>query len=392
MYRRYHVLENLTPTSRYSKTGEDFWDFLHAARQIAAGHSPYNFALIHQGSGYVYSPLVALALLPFHAAATVQVWHAWTVCSIFALVLFGALVTMVEAPSLSAWRRPLLFGFTALTILPFGPTVLDLSLGQTDGFVLVLLAAAVLVSERGWAAATGVHIGLGAVIKTWPGGVALTLLRHNYVGRGRAVAGFVITLLLGPLLALALGGGSEFVDFLRITFDARLQQQVSYSVWGAPRLLFSSSGLAHPVIVSAPLRDIATLVLALWVLGLLVIILRRGKSPVISFWNVVACVVLLLPVSHLDYALYLLPILWIWAARTLAAPRLLTRTFIVAGLLLLWWLVLFRTYWDGLPTLSSWHPALPFFANLAAVTISVIGDQFVWAHSTRVTHTISSTT
>jgi hypothetical protein len=299
---------------------------------------------------------------------------------------------MVEAPSLSAWRRPLLFGFTALTILPFGPTVLDLSLGQTDGFVLVLLAAAVLVSERGWAAATGVHIGLGAVIKTWPGGVALTLLRHNYVGRGRAVAGFVITLLLGPLLALALGGGSEFVDFLRITFDARLQQQVSYSVWGAPRLLFSSSGLAHPVIVSAPLRDIATLVLALWVLGLLVIILRRGKSPVISFWNVVACVVLLLPVSHLDYALYLLPILWIWAARTLAAPRLLTRTFIVAGLLLLWWLVLFRTYWDGLPTLSSWHPALPFFANLAAVTISVIGDQFVWAHSTRVTHTISSTT
>lgn len=375
-YRRYELFKGVAPTSPLGEGG-DFWGFLHAARQIAADHSPYNFTQVQSGYGYVYSPLVALLLLPFCHLATVHVWHLWTAFSIVALALFAGIVTRTEAPSLGALQRPLLFGFAVLTTFQFLPTTGDLSNGQTDAFVLVLLAAAVLASVRGWAAGSGALIGLGAVIKTWPGGVALVLLRRGYVGRRRAFIGFLITIMLAPLLALAVGGASGFVDFLKITFDARSQHLVSDSVWGAPSLLFSSSGLAHPVLVSAPLRDFATLVLGAWVIGLLVFALRRSDSSVLYFWNVVACVVLILPVSHSDYSLYLLPILWIWVSRWLAKPHLRGPIFWVTCLVLLWWLVMFHSSWDGGPAASSLHSVVPFAANLVVVTVSVLGDHLV---------------
>jgi hypothetical protein len=83
----------------------------------------------------------------------------------------------------------------------------------------------------------------------------------------------VLTLLLGPVLGLAVGGASGFVDFLKVTFAARAQPILSYSVWSTPFLLFSHSGIVRPVFVSPVLRDIATLVLAAWVIGLLVLTL-----------------------------------------------------------------------------------------------------------------------
>lgn len=372
-YRRYLMFKGVVPTSP-SGQGGDFWGYLHAARQISAGHNPYNFAQIRQGYGYVYSPLVALVLVPFHFAATENVWHVWIVLSIAALVFAGGLVTMTETSQLRAWRRPVFFGITSITALEFVPTLSNLSNGQTDTFVLALLAAAVLLSKRGWKGTSGVFIGLGAVIKTWPAGAALILLRRGYVGRRRTFLGLVATLLLAPLLALVVGGASGLSDFIKVTIDARSQQLLSYSVWGAPKLLFSKSGLAHPWFVSRPLRDAATFVLVVWVIGLVVLVLRQEESSVLSFWNVFACVVLFLPVSHPDYTLYLLPILWIWIARWLYAPRLRGLTFAMCCLMALWWLVLFHSYWSGGTSASSVHFVVPFAANFAAVTGSVIAD------------------
>jgi uncharacterized membrane protein len=373
-YRRYIQFYGAVPSSPFGNGG-DFWGFLHAARQIALGHSPYDFTLVRRGYGYVYTPLVALLLVPFRNAGTEHVWHVWTALTIAALVLFGGLATVGEATRLRDWRRPVLFGFIVLSILEFAPAVDELSNGNTDALVLVLLAVSVLLSERSRATASGVLLGVSALIKTWPGGAALAVLRRGYVGRRRAFIGFVVTIAFGPILAFAVSGESGFIDWIKITFDAGSQNLVSESVWGVPKLLFSRSGLAHPLLSSVPIQDIATLLLAAWVIAVLILNLRWDDSPILCFWNVVACVVLLLPVSHFDYTLYLLPILWIWCARWLATFRFKSYLSVIAGLLILWWLALFHTYSDqGLSTTSSLHYVVPFVANLLAVTISVLGD------------------
>jgi hypothetical protein len=372
-YRRYHALEGVVPTSGLGGGG-DFWSFLHASRQIAAGHGPYHYA----EDGYLYTPLIAIALLPFSQLSTTPVWHAWTAVSITALVLFAGLVTLVDTPGVRAWRRPVLFGFAALTVLEFAQTRSELSNGQADAFVAVALAGSVVLAERGWAASSGALIGVGGLLKTWPAAVALVMLRRGYARRRRAFFGLVITLILGPVLAAAVGGASGFADFFRLTFDARSQNLISFSVWTMPRVLFSHTGLAHPLLVSAPVRDLATLVLAAWVVSLLVLTLHWNDSAVLSFWNVVGCVVLLLPVSHDFYTLYFLPILWIWASRWLANARLAGPTALAAGLLVLWWLVLFHKNWAaGSATVSSLRFSIIFFANLAAVTVSVLCDHVV---------------
>jgi len=88
-------------------------------------------------------------------------------------------------------------------------------------------------------------------------------------------------------------------------------------------------------------------------------------------------VVLLLPVSHSDYTLFFLPILWIWAARWLETPRLGGLVFLVAGLLMFWWLVSTKDWYYGLRTESALRLSVVFFANLAAVTLSVFGDHLL---------------
>jgi hypothetical protein len=371
-YRRYHGLESIVPTSP-AGIGGDFWEFLDRARQIAAGHPLYDFSALSQGYAYIYTPLVAVALLPFSHASTAHVWHAWTAISIFALVLFGGIVVLSQTSTITSWRRPVLFGFTAITVLEFVPAKTELSNGQTDAFALVFLATAVLASERGRSATSGALIGVSGLIKTWPAAAALSFLRRGYVRRDRAFVAWVLTILLGPLLAAAVNGASGLYDFFRVTFDARSQNLPSYSVGGIPRLLFSHSGLAHPVFVSLPVQYMATLAFAGWVIALIVLTLRWSDSPVVGFWNIVACVVLLLPVSHSFYTLYLLPLLWLWASRALASPIPRRVAPIVAGILGLWWLGVFHEDYAYGSASSLWFSVL-FLANLAAVTISVLGD------------------
>jgi hypothetical protein len=371
-YRHYHGLVAITP-SNLGKTGGDFWGYLHSAREVAAGRSPYSSAG-YFGGFYVYTPLVALILAPFAHAATLHVWQSWTALSIAALVLFGGLVSLTEAPRLRSWRLPLLFGITAVTVLHFGQTGVELYYGNTDAFVLTILATAVLASEAGWAATSGVLIGLTGLIKTWPAAAGLAIFRRGYTGRYRALVGLVVTLLLGPILAAAVGGTSGIVDFIKATYTAHTQPLLSYSVWSTPFQLFAKSGIARPMLVSAPLRDVATVVLAAWVICLLVLILVWSDSSVLAFWNVVACVVLLLPVSHSNYTLFLLPILWVWIARWLEVPRIGGLVFAITALLVLWWLVSSKNWYYGLNNESALRLSVVFFANLAAVTVSVLGD------------------
>jgi hypothetical protein len=378
--RRYQEFINVVPNGPVGISG-DFWTFLHASRAMSAGRSPYSFSELAQGAGYVYSAFIALLLLPFCHAGNQHIWRIWTVLSIVAVVVFGVLVMMAESCALGTWRRPLLAGFIMITALEFMPTTVEFTSGQTDSFVLMALAAAVLASDRGRAATSGAFIGVAALIKTWPLGAAISLCRRGYSKRRRALTGLLITLLIAPILALIIGGTSELVDFIKVTVDARNQQLPNFSVWGIPKVLFSNSGFARPELVSTPLRELVTVALAVWVIGLLVLVLHWSDSLVLGFWNATACVILLLPVSHFVYTMFWLPILWIWVGRWLAAPRFNDLVFFISAIMALWWLVTFNTGMDYGLSSPSLHFALTFFANLAAVGVSILGDHLFRIHS-----------
>ncbi len=380
-YERYHSNAWAVPGDFRSR-GDDFWIFYHASHLVASGLNPYHFGFGTRGDGYVYSPLIALVLWPFLHLGISTVWHLWLIASIASLVLAVLLVMKAEGPLERDWRRPVLFGIMIGSILRFMPTTVNFNNGNTDAFVLVFLAASVLASERGRSATSGALLAFGGIVKTWPWAVALIFLRRDFPRRWRTLIAFLLTSLIAPILALILGGPSELASLIRVTVSASSQRLVSCSVWGAPQALFSKSGFAQPLFVSAPLRWITTLILATWAISILVRCLRWSDSTRLSFWNVVGCVLLLLPVSHADYTLLIVPILWIWVARALALNTPRSPTTYFAGAMCLWWVVLFPTsFFNWLPSAWSVDVEIPFFANLLAVTISVLGDHYVHRES-----------
>ncbi len=87
------------------------------------------------------------------------------------------------------------------------------------------------------------------------------------------------------------------------------------------------------------------------------------------------CLVLLLPVCHTAYSLYLLPLVWIWVARALRGGAGRGITLGVATVLVLWWLVMTQTWPDNESSsaISSIRYSVDFFADLIALTASAGG-------------------
>jgi hypothetical protein len=354
--------------------GADFLIYLHAARLVASGHSPYS-----SSGTFVYPPALAVLLAPFVHAAPIRVFRAWTVLELAAMLVgIGAFVA-TGAPEHRAWVRPILFTFCVVTAFHFWPIGIGLYLGQADAFVFAALLLSAWAARRGRPATRGAFLGLSGLLKTWPAAVVVSVCQLGAGRRLRAAAAFVVTILVAPVLAVVLGGGSGLVDFTRAVVSARSQHLVHDSVWGAPSLLFSNSGLAHPVVVSAPLRVLVTGALVAWVGALVVVVLRTPGDPALCTWNVTFCIVLLLPVSHRAYALYGLPALWFWASRLLRGTRPTWGIALVAAVLFAWWVVLTRAWPDSgsSPAIGAVHYCVVFAADLAACTASVIGARFL---------------
>jgi alpha-1,2-mannosyltransferase len=352
--------------------GYDFRIFLIAAREIAAGHSPYSGG--NPTFPYVYAPLLALALVPVsHLSGTLD-WKGWTVVQFIALLVSAGTFVVSQAPRLSALLRPLVFAGCVVTGLTLWPLTYGLHIGQADLLVLLALMLSTLAATRSWPATRGALLGVAGLLKVWPALTAISLLQRSLADRRRSLWSFGATLALAPLLAVAFGGASGLAAFAKVVFDQSSQHLVSNSVWGIPDMLFSHSGFARPLLVSPALRMAGTIVLVAWVLGLLVKTLRTVDDPVLCTWNTTACVVLLLPVSHMAYSVLLLPLLWVWGTRVVVTRPQEPRTVAVVAVLVLWWLV--QTHaWPGdgsSSTLSSIQFCMVFAANLAACTASVL--------------------
>ena len=360
-YQRYHAAVG-------GGIGADFLIFVRAARQIAAGHTPY------ATRDFVYPPTFALALAPVSQATVSSLWKTWTALELAALTAGVALFVSSQSRQVAGWLRPVLFIFCSITVLHFWPVSVGLFLGQSDAFTFAALLLSTLAASRSWPATRGTLLGVAGLFKAWPAATVISLLQRGLDRRRRAAIAFVITVLLVPVMTVASGGMAGLTGFFRSVFAAGGQHLVSDSVWGAPDLLFARSGLARPVFVSSPLQIAVTVILAAWVVGLLVATLRTIGDPVLCTWNAMFCIILLLPVSHLAYSLYALPVLWWWAARLLGSRRFDAGETVAFVALLAWWLVMAKAWPDtgSSPGISSVRYSIVFAADLVACTISVI--------------------
>lgn len=316
-----------------SDIGTDLGVFFEASRHAARGESVY------LEPKYVYSPLVAWALLPF-ADFTALVWS-WTALSL--LACWGAVAAVVGVlwRRLAPWQRPVIASVGIVTLLFNNVTSVYLWFGQTDTLVLFFAATAVFLSGRGRHAASGATLALNGIMKTWPGGLTLWYLRRGAPHRWRSLATAAGTLAVFVLVVIVVSGPQTIADWIERTFAFSSQPLVAYSVWGLGKQAFSDSGVMTPLWDAPVAGAILSWVLALVVIALLVVALRRPGSDSLAMWHVASALVLLIPVSHVSYRLLMLPLLWVWTAYALSDARRLPAV-AMAVLLAGFWVVTFR--------------------------------------------------
>jgi len=361
-------------TTAMAPIGTDFEHYLAAAKEVAAGKSPY---LIQQ---YVYPPTLALLLAPFSHASTESVWKFWTAFIVGApLVGIAAFVSLIKGRN-SWWLRPAALALCGCTMFDsrYYPLTRDLVLGQSDTVLFSVIAVSAVAASKGASRLRGGMIGLAGLIKVWPWATALSVMQPGVKDRLRTLVFALAVICVAPATALIFGW-SGLSGFITNDFHARQQNLVSDSVWSIPPLLFSHSGMAKPIAVSTPLHLLLTAVLAAWVITLLAVAVRTASDGALGTWNVTFCIILLLPVSHRQYAICVLPILWWWVVLSVTTRAKDWRVLAVSGLLVIWWLDQNLAWpYNGMShSIAALRFSVPFVGNLIACTVSVAAARYI---------------
>jgi Glycosyltransferase family 87 len=360
----------------------DFNSFFQAARYIASGKSPYT------GSDhYTYFAPLALILSLVTHSGPITVLKCWTVIDLFSLITAVVLVVWALRDRLDApWQLPVLFSVCAGIALHIWPMAYELFLGNDDIIVLLLVVAAALAWRSERPAWFGIIVGSMCLIKVWPALLMIVVFQAGVSTRRRTIssAAFVGTVVLGLLSNLIPAGSREFTGFIGALKSTESLHLVSDSVSGIPKLLFSKSGLATPVLMSGGLRYLLTAGLGVWVLALLILTLRNRREAILTVFNVALFAVLVVPVSHMCYTILALPVVWYWLGNTRVLLSLTPRrgwtlgALIVLALTVGLWVLVQSKAWpgDGSPAdLSSIRFTVVFVANLALYSVSVLAGR-----------------
>lgn len=288
------------------EAGVDLEFYLRATQSMVEGGSPYD------EPGYVYSPLIAIMLSPFVAAPNIVVL--WGGGSLVACLVAIAATVATAWPYLGSWQRPILALVATVTLLPDHATQLQLVLGQTDTFVLAFTAVALLLAAHHRSAWSGALLTIPALIKTWPALFFVWFLRRGARERWRWIVGAVATAGLFIAGVSITAGPSEIGRWIARTLDMSVQPLVVWSAWAVGRELFTESGHFVPIMVSPGVAIAVGLLLSAAVVAATLLALIWPGDSGLSLWHIVGATVLLLPVSHQNYHVLFLPLLWLWLA------------------------------------------------------------------------------
>lgn len=342
--------------------------FLPAGQRVAAGGSPYDVP------GYVYSPLVAIFAAPM--SSWENVLPAWAAINLAcALVAVSLMTTALRVPG-QTWQSPIIFGFSAATLLSTWPTTIVLALGQTDFMVMAALAFAAWGAARRRPIPTGIGIAMAALLKSWPVVSGLWLLRRGAPNRIRTLAWAVGSAIAGVAATAALFGPQSVVAWVASVADARSQPDlIHFSAWSFGEALFGSTQGVVPLTHDPTAALTSSLGFGLAVVALLLVALRWPGDPVLSLWHTTLACVLLLPVSHALYLLHGIPLIWVWAARVLNGGWRKPQILAVTGILLVWWLIAFRVTWGDMTTsMSTTGYAAVMLSSLTALGVSIVSE------------------
>lgn len=199
--------------------GVDIRFFAEAARAVARGDSPYSV------DGYVYPPLLAVALAPL--ADWQDLFRFWAALSLAAAVLTCCLV--VHGEGVRGWKGAVATGVALVSVLSFWPTTMILFLGQVD-LLLLLIASLLVGTAASRPVASGGLAGALGALKSWPGSLLIALLFDRRMPWQRTLLAAGLVLATVPLTLLAVGGPTTAETFVRRTVEASDQNLVSYSV------------------------------------------------------------------------------------------------------------------------------------------------------------------
>ena len=306
--------------------GFDLELLLRAGRDVAAGRSPYDPAMVAGAAPvaerlfYSYPPVVAQVMSVFAPVPSPVMFALWTASAVAGL----GLVARSLAARYAAGVAPNVVALVAVAVAPLVfPFAIGLVFGNLDVFFPVLFGLVLLgvlpPTTRAASAGSGVAATIGAVSKLHPASIGLWLLARSRsaMAARRAVVAAVVALIVVVGLSLFVGGVQPWIDYatvVRAGSGADLVDPRNAGPAAQVALLVGGGGsgaemlartLQIPVTIAALL---ATVVVAL-----------RVSDPVGSLaWAAVASLVVL-PVTWYHYPSALIPfaIVAVLRARTI---------------------------------------------------------------------------
>jgi hypothetical protein len=274
-----------------------------------------------------YPPTFSVAMVPVELArrsvGDLPVRMVWGLGQLAALVYLSFACASLFARHLG------LGGLALVWVAGWRFVVSDLNNQNVSLFLAAMVAAALLAFDRGRETRAGALLGVGTLLKVWPGAALIALVFAPALRRARAVRGFVAAIAIGGAVTAVALGPAGLVEAIRFWIHDIVPRV------GGPALLNQSfRGLCYRLLVPGvdiratttaplgPLADRARLVsmglgLALFVSVCAVLFFRRardGRERALDGFLLTVAVMPALPIVWVHYAVTTLPLMMAVAA------------------------------------------------------------------------------
>jgi hypothetical protein len=293
------------------KAGFDLELLLQAGRDVAAGRSPYDPALVAgtapvaESLFYSYPPVVAQVMAIFAPIPSPVMLVAWGAAAVAGLAAVAAALGRRFAPGLPT--RSIVVPVVALAPLCF-PFAIGLLFGNLDVFFPLLYGAMLLAVSPGSGPASeragGVALATASIAKLHPGVLGVWFGLRGLGGDRHAGRAFLVAVAFGlGLLAVSvvLGGIGMWSDYVQVVRAGSNADLVD------PRNAGPAAQLALLLGADDRFARTAQIVVSLAVLVVTVAAARRGGDPVERLGWAAAASLATLPVTWFHYPSAMIP-------------------------------------------------------------------------------------